>query len=242
MFSTGSKDPGIDTLFRRRALALDFNLLDGVAKFDGFYSIDLKEHLEIFKRVFFTTNNAPGLMDYLGISHVSNPTNIFDWVPRNSFLPMVTAGQKPVFASDAETLSALFSDNFEPRRTIYLPAEAADKIHATAQPDAKIISVQFSDQRLEIETEAGGAAIVSIAQTYYHPWHAYVDGGRVPLWRANEAFQAVEVPAGKHRIKVVYDDTIFYGGAVVSLVTLLACSVGWFWGFGKSSAAQPHPE
>jgi hypothetical protein len=238
MFSTGSKDPGIDTLLRRRTLSLDFNLLDDVAKFDGFYSIDLKEHLEIFKRVFFTTNDAPGLLDYLGISRVSNPTNIFDWVPRNSFLPLVTVGQKPVFANEADTLSGLFGSGFEPRRTIYLPLEAADQIHATAQPDAKIISTQFSAQHLEIETESAGAAIVSIAQTYYHPWHAYVDGRRVPLWLANEAFQAVEVPAGTHRLKLAYEDTIFKCGAAVSLLTLLGCAGGWFWSGRKFSAVQ----
>jgi hypothetical protein len=238
MFSTGSKDPAIDTLFRRRALSMDFNLLDDVAKLDGFYSSDLKEHLEIFKRVFFTTNDAVGLKDFLGVSRVSNPTNIFDWVPRDSFLPLVTAGQQPVFANDIDTLGALFSANFEPRRTIYLPPEAADKIHATAQANAKIISTRFSAQRLEIETEADASAIVSIAQTYYHPWHAYVDGMRVQLWRANEAFQAVEVPAGKHRLNLVYEDSVFRWGAVVSLLTMLVCAVGWFWSFWKS-AKQP---
>jgi hypothetical protein len=234
MFSTGSQDPAMDALFRRRALPLDFNLLDDVAKVDGFYSLDLKEHLEIFKRVFFTTNDAPGLRDFLGVSQVSNPTNVFDWVPRNSFLPLVTAGQQPVFAGDADILTALFSKNFEPLRTIYLPPEAADKIHATAQLDAKIISAHFSAQHLEIETESGGPAIVSIAQTYYHPWHAYVDGRRVELWRANEAFQAVEVPAGRHHLTLVYEDTVFYCGAALSLFTALICAVAWLWSCSRN--------
>jgi hypothetical protein len=233
IFAMGSKDPGIDTLLRRRALSPDLNLLDDVAKFDGFYSLDLKEHLEIFKRVFFTTNDAPGLKDFLGISRVSNPTNIFDWVPRDSFLPLVTIGQQPVFTNDTETLTALFNNNFEPRRTIYLPPDAVGIIHATAQPNVKIISVQFSAQRLEIETESAADAIVSIAQTYYHPWHAYVDGQRVKLWRANEAFQAVEVPAGRHHLTLRYEDTVFYCGAAVSLFTALICATAWLWRLRK---------
>jgi len=229
MFSTGLSDPGTDTYFRRRALPLDMNLLDHVAKFDGFYSLDLKPHVEVFKRVFFTTNDAPKFKDFAGISRVSNPTNVFDWVARDSFLPLVTAGQKPVFVPDPEALGAIFSDAFEPRRTVYLPPEAADKVRATEEPSAKILSVQFSSQRVEIQTESGAAAMVTIAQTFYHPWHAYVDGQRTQLWRANYAFQAVEVPAGKHQVRLVYEDAMFFWGVAVSLLTGIGCAIAWFW-------------
>ena len=237
MFSTGLSDPDTDTYFRRRALPLDMNLLDHVAKFDGFYSLDLKQHVEVFKRVFFTTNDAPKLKDFAGISHVSNPTNVFDWVARDSFLPIVTAGQKPVFVADPEALGAIFSGAFEPRRTVYLPPEAADKVRATEAPNAKITSVQFSSQRVEIQTESGSAAMVTIAQTFYHPWHAYVDGQRTPLWRANYAFQALEVPAGKHQVRLVYEDAMFFWGVAVSLLTGVGCAIAWFWR-GRRSVAE----
>jgi uncharacterized membrane protein YfhO len=67
--------------------------------------------------------------------------------------------------------------------------------------------------------------MVVVAQAYYHPWHAYVDGKRAPLWRANHAFQALEVPAGKHQIRLVYEDRSFIYGCIISLGCLLGC--GW---------------
>jgi uncharacterized membrane protein YfhO len=67
--------------------------------------------------------------------------------------------------------------------------------------------------------------MVVVAQAFYHPWRAYVDGAPVRLWRANYAFQAVEVPAGRHRLELVYEDKTFRAGSAVSLATLLGCGV-----------------
>jgi len=47
------------------------------------------------------------------------------------------------------------------------------------------------------------------------------------LWRANHAFQALEVPAGRHEVKLVYHDTRFLLGGVISLTTLLGGLTAW---------------
>ena len=54
-----------------------------------------------------------------------------------------------------------------------------------------------------------------------------MDGKPVRLWRANHAFQALEVPEGRHEVKLVYEDRLFYLGAAVSLVTLAGCVMVW---------------
>ena len=80
-----------------------------------------------------------------------------------------------------------------------------------------------------MEVIAEAPAMVVVAQAYYHPWQAYVDGKRTRLWRANYAYQAVEVPAGTHQVTLVYEDRMFFWGSALSLVALLGCVVGWFW-------------
>jgi uncharacterized membrane protein YfhO len=69
-----------------------------------------------------------------------------------------------------------------------------------------------------------------VAQAWYPAWHAYVDGQPTRLWRANYAFQALEVPAGRHQIEIVYQDKKFYTGCVISIATLLACAAIWVAG------------
>jgi hypothetical protein len=41
------------------------------------------------------------------------------------------------------------------------------------------------------------------------------------IWRANYAFQALEVPAGSHQVKLVYEDKRLLAGALLSGLGLL---------------------
>jgi uncharacterized membrane protein YfhO len=56
-----------------------------------------------------------------------------------------------------------------------------------------------------------------------------VDGAPAPLWRANYAFQAVEVPEGKHDVLLTYKDKALRMGGIISLVSALVCVGGWMF-------------
>jgi hypothetical protein len=217
-----------DTYGRRLSLFLNFNLLDHVPKFDGFFPLDVKEYHDVSQRMYSPTNPVRPLEDFLGVSHVNNPTNSVDWISRDTFLPLVTGGQQPVFADNADTLNAIFSGGFSPLDQVWLPLENRGEVRATGRAGVKILSLHFSPHRLRFETDAGAPAIVVVAQVFYHPWRAYVDGKPVPLWRANYAFQALAIPPGKHQVSVVYEDKTFFWGAVLSLISLLLCAAAWF--------------
>ena len=70
-------------------------------------------------------------------------------------------------------------------------------------------------------------SLVVLSQSCYYLWRALLDEKSVPLLRTNLAFQAVEVPAGKHHIKLIYRDPNLEIGAIISLLSLFAC--GWIW-------------
>ncbi|HVM49871.1 MAG TPA: YfhO family protein, partial [Candidatus Acidoferrum sp.] len=214
-------DPQTDLYGRRLSLFADLNLLDHAAKFDGFYPLDLKEFADIFNLVYFTTNQTARLRDFAAVSLTGNPTNAVDWVRRDTWLPIIMAGQKPLFADNAGTLAAIGSARFDPRHEVYLPREAEGRIHATEATSARVVSSQFSAQRVSLTVEAAAPAMVSVAQAFYHPWHAYVDGKPTPLWRANYAFQALEVPTGRHEVRLAYEDRAFVAGCIISLGCLL---------------------
>jgi hypothetical protein len=227
MLSPGSASLETDISGRRLSLFMNFNLLDQVPKFDGFYSMDLKDFLEVFKHVYFTTNEASKLQDFLGISHTSNPTNLVDWVSRDSFLPLFTGGQKPVFADGPDTMQAALRNDFEPLRVVYLPLEAQSQVRTRHPARVRIVPTLFSARRLRADVESDASALIVAAQAFYHPWQAYVDGKPTALWKANYAFQALEVPPGKHRLDLVYEDQAFFWGAILSTLSLLGCAGVW---------------
>ena len=81
--------------------------------------------------------------------------------------------------------------------------------------------------------------MVFISQGYYHNWRARVDGKAVPLWRANYAFQAVEVPAG-HEVTLVYRDKMFWFGMLLAVWAGLVCVALWFRPGGLATAGHSH--
>ena len=228
--------PAPDYLSRRLALYDNCNLLDDIPKVDGFYSLYLRETDEVISMLYVYDARhveCKGLKDFLGIAHISAPddgTNSpLEWVTRDTFLPLMTAGQKPVFADATNTLISLVATNFDPRESVYLPLEAKPFVAATNRTMAKIASTQLSAQKLTAQVDSPAPALVVVAQAFYHPWRAYVDGKSARLWRANHGFQALEIPAGHHEVKLVYEDRAFYWGALISVAALLGCGLFWFW-------------
>jgi hypothetical protein len=220
----------------RGALFQNCNIPENIPKVDGFCSLHLKEEWDI-DGIFYgkslneiTTNVplAPPLLDFLGVSQISASNTIFAWQERKSFLPLATAGQRPIFAGELEAYKKLGSEDFDPRHTVYLPLSARSKVTVTNASEAKIISQQFAAQKAQLTVESPAPALVVIAQAFYHNWRAFVDGKPVSILRANHAFQALEVPAGQHEITLRYEDWAFRIGAAVSALTLLGCLTGLF--------------
>ena len=85
--------------------------------------------------------------------------------------------------------------------------------------------------------ESAAPTLAVLSQTFYHFWQAEVDGQATPVLRANYAFQAVEVPAGKHRVVLRYQDGAFFKGLVITVVALLICGAGWWVSRGAPKPA-----
>jgi len=219
-------EPKNNFLAKRLGYCANCNLLDGVPKVDGFFSLTPRENNDVLS-LFYTTTNAdfPRLQDFLGASQITAPDQIFHWQSRPTFLPLVTAGQKPVFLGDAEMLRALTRPDFDGRNIVYLPPSAKPLVTATGPAETRVLASKFGTQSVDIEVEAADPALVVVAQTYYHAWRAYVDARPAPLLRANHAFQAVQIPAGKHQIHLAYEDRAFEIGAAISVCLWVNCLI-----------------
>jgi hypothetical protein len=234
-----AKDVKTTYLMHRAVFLSDCNLLDNFPKVDGFFSLYLRE----IDKVLWLLDGHSGaelasLEDFLGVSQTVAPGKIFDWIPRTTYLPIVTAGQEPVFADGQTAFNAIGKTNVDFHKVVYLPPEAESKVTAKREPGARIIGKQFGASKETIQMESPGPAMVYISQAYYHNWRARVDGNAVPLWRANYAFQAVEVPAGRHELTLTYVDTMFRIGAFLAGWAALMCAALWFIA-GQPKKAAP---
>ena len=223
-------DPKNNYLVKRLGYCANCNLLDAVPKVDGFFSLVPRESDGLISLLYGATNaNFPKLNDFLGVSQITAPDEFFHWQPRRTFLPLVTAGQKPVFLDDANTLRALTQPDFDGSKMVFLPPEAKSLVTVANQTATRVFSSPFKAQRADIEVEAAEPSLVVVAQTYYHNWHAYVDDQPADLLRANYAFQAVQVSAGRHHVRLAYEDRAFQFGAAVSICMVVNCFVFLLW-------------
>jgi uncharacterized membrane protein YfhO len=76
-----------------------------------------------------------------------------------------------------------------------------------------------------MEVQAGRAGYVVLADAFDPGWRATVDGEPAPLLRANVAFRAVAVPAGRHVVEMVYRPRAVILGLALTLLTLALVAV-----------------
>jgi hypothetical protein len=71
--------------------------------------------------------------------------------------------------------------------------------------------------RLRIQAAMAAPGYVVVSETAWPGWRAYLDGRRVRILRANQAFLAVYVPAGRHEIRLRYLPQSFVVGRTISV-------------------------
>ena len=152
--NTANPDPLQYYIGLRQSLFGDSNLLNGLPKVNGLYSWHLQKEVEVNALVYAPTRSPQGLLDFLGVAQLSSADEMFKWKPRPSALPWLTAGQRPLFASEARTLASLASPDFDPRRVVYLPLAASGEVGSTNHSAVEVISTNFSAHKITAELSA----------------------------------------------------------------------------------------
>lgn len=119
----------------------------------------------------------------------------------------------------------LFSNDFDERIELILnedPKVPQEKLES----NSRLIS--YEPNEIRIETRSNAPALLFISDTYYPGWEASVDNVQANILRADYAFRAVVVPAGKHIVVFEYKPKTFYYGIYISIASL-AGLVGVSW-------------
>lgn len=77
---------------------------------------------------------------------------------------------------------------------------------------------QWDQVTLEVQADEEGWLFLS--NSYYPGWQARLDGQPAEIYPANYLFQAVHIPSGSHKIRLLYRPFGFYFGALFSILGL----------------------
>jgi hypothetical protein len=205
----------------RRALLGDLNLIQSVPKVNGFFSLYLRDSAQVEGLLYNNTNPPPSaLLDFLGVTQISSDASWFDWQRRPTAQPLVTCGQAPVFADRESTLRSMATDKFASATQVFLPESAKTSVSVKHASNARVAAVKFEPNEIRASVQAAEPSLMVVAQSYAKGWHALIDGHPAPLWQANVAFQALEVPAGSHTVRLRYSDPLFGWGMIMCATAL----------------------
>lgn len=147
-----------------------------------------------------------------------------------------------------QTLATLRSPRWDPTRNAVVESP---RDLALAGPNLRGSARVTRDEpdRVEVATQADGAALLVLADNFYPGWKAAVDGRPAEIYRTNHTFRGVVVPAGAHRVEFTFNPAGLVEGFWIYLATLALLAaygvwllVGWWRSRDETSvAAGPAP-
>jgi membrane protein YfhO len=103
------------------------------------------------------------------------------------------------------------------------PNSRTNRPALTDQRPGEARITNYSPSRVEIRASAGRACLLVLLDSNYPGWRTTVDGKSAEIQSFRQAFRAIPLQAGEHRIVFSYDPKSFHRGLSLSLFT--AC--GW---------------
>ncbi len=125
-------------------------------------------------------------------------------------------------SDDEAAFRALVARDFDPESVVLLAPPAGPLPEPRAGKSFSVARVvKDAPEALTVDAESSEAGYLVLTRSYDRGWEARLDGARVPLRRADLALSAVLLPAGAHRLEVVYRPASFRAGAALSVASLV---------------------
>ena len=162
--------------------------------------------------------SATGPLD-IGLPPIQFGLNVYelsDYWPRAQVVGRVVAA-----STSSEAIAAVEDPDFDPTRDVVIEGMASPMpVWADAEDGratAKI--VEYRPLRVRVEVESPAAGMLMLNDVWYPGWRASVNGVEAPVYRANGAFRAVPVPAGRSEVTFTFQSDMLMLGWGVSVVT-----------------------
>jgi hypothetical protein len=130
-----------------------------------------------------------------------------------------------VEADDARALRLLADPAFDPVHEVVLAEGTSAAAPSAFEGSARVVEVGADRVDLDVELSAPGHVV--LVDAWAPGWRARVDGRAAPVRRANVAFRAVPVEAGRHRVELRYRPWTVWAGLALSGAALLLAALAW---------------
>jgi hypothetical protein len=130
--------------------------------------------------------------------------------------------QVQIIPGDDQAVERLSDERFAPFDTAILPEPLGAPLPGTVE-SAGASAVRWEIREpghLQLEVDTPSDGLLVLGEVFYPGWLSYVDGKPAPMLRADLALRAVPVPAGQHRVEMIYRPWTVPVGIIISALTL----------------------
>lgn len=132
-------------------------------------------------------------------------------------LPRAFLAARARCARDVDALHLLRGAAVDLRHEVVLSGCETPPPGVAELATTRVVFTVDATERVRLETESDGPAWLVLTDTWFPGWQARVDGVPLPVWRADYAFRAVAVPAGRHDVELTYAPRSVRDGLMLTL-------------------------
>jgi hypothetical protein len=216
--------------------------VDRVAVFNNFDPLVPCYHDRYVELIEAQGADSGPLLRAAGVGQVHGDVQPTGWEPLSAGMQGFRVEESPSLAwivpsaawaeADADAELLLLDESWSPEASVILSGvDDGRTVNPAGVTDVEFFEVlrdSSDDKRFQIVTQGGGYLVLATA--WYPGWTAEINDESAPLYRANLAFMAVEIPPGGGDVTIRYLPTISPISLVVSMiaffVTLMLVIIG----------------
>lgn len=200
----------------------------------GYHAAKLKRYQELLDKQFNGSVNED-VLDMLNTKYVitSDETGQKQTVQNRAtaagnawFVPAVS------YVKTADQEMAAIS-SFDPKKVMIVSEEFKPLIDLKRigfDPNSFIRLTSYHPDLMTYEYSSGRDALAVFSEIWYKEgWNAYVDGEKIPYFRADYLLRAAQLPGGNHKLEFKFEPASYYTGETISLIAsiLLILALGF---------------
>jgi hypothetical protein len=180
---------------------------------------------------FVTMSNVRYLIDYANFDEAMRAANGDITAALPIRVRRVLADQPRYYFAQrvvpTDDLVRTLTQNSDARLTAFVPSVVAGASPAwrPERPPPHLLALRETSSSATIDIDATAGALFVMTVTRHKYWRVTIDGRDTNVIPANLAYQAVVVPAGRHRVEMRYRNPLVLIGAAISLLALCAAVI-----------------
>ncbi len=189
----------------------------------GYHAAKLKRYQEVLDKQFSGSINED-VLDMLNTKYLitSDQTGQKQTIQNRAtaagnawFVPAVT------YVKNADEEMAAIS-SFDPRKVMIVSEEFKSLIDVNRvgyDANSFIRLTSYHPDHMVYEYSSGKDALAVFSEIWYKQgWNAYVDGEKIPYFRADYLLRAAQLPGGNHKLEFKFEPASYYTGEMISLI------------------------